>query len=1208
MRAGREIRTRLLDWTQGHTDAENLAAKILDLSGYEDIDPAHPRGGPDGKKDILCTKENILWVGAVYFPVKPQSFSRIKNKFKVDLPGVKANRALGIVFITNQEVTVGQREVLVQLASNTGVKCDIIHFDRLVTILEKPEAWGLRLEYLDIKTTTEEFLAYHAWSQKHQQKIITKLADTGRDRDSYVSNQVRSGIHEEPHRSSLSLSDSQITDLADKISLRITPNTTSSEISLLRADKQICIAALVTPDRILATALIADKSLLALAFPEYEWEIELERLQKTNAFDRRTKGIHLKESIERRILSHPTVEKVLHQIWISRLKVLMIYPDLAYLLAIHYVAIGNIELGTNTLVEGAYIADTYWLESVQTLNASILNHAGFNKLSLLARANVYRCSIICVLKKGDRKRAKCLLKRLEHLCNTCNSSEFTRILWLAKSDFPSIDSSDKAEKWFSEAVEITGKIDLWTKGVLLRRYGLLLIQMGRPQEARIKLNESKILFEELGDKTETLKSQEHLTSLLFQEEVDNSLIEEFECMVDLGWATGNLRSVAIAYRDLSTYYNMQGKHKKALVVLERTVLLNENPELNDLRGELLYNLAVTYHAEGHEKSKAHGTALRAKAEAKRTCRYDTLCQISLLLAQVAHSQEYFNERDVYLKDSIEMGFKYGYNKALYSAALYWLKTKPRSRECVNFIQDKITQQPTALAAEFTLNLVSGLLDTYTDEYDTLIFEFLRIVNDKLLEMKFDNDDHPLLLWLNLASIYWDCNKFDDAITTLQKAKEASKQKCSNDGKFAILNQLGMWYQELDEYETALNIHEESKRFAEHELNIEAQYNNEGECRRKLGDFEGAMSTLKRAELLAKKRGDLKNILLSRHNIALVYQEIGDFKKASDIFGTCIRMARNNKFTDVYLNARFGRANLYHAWGKSAKAVREFSTIFDEANDEKRAEIAINYSESLVVSQESTKAVAILDGINASLLPVPMQIRFYLQWARCCDSAKLYNQAQEYAEKSFQLATDSGLEAFANLASDAKDMLDIAICCQKLNPVGLLQKSSDMEPEDRFYWLMNCLTYVSEKQQQDLFNSLQQICDTQDNEVWKAELLLMSAEFNWDDGGKARVVAPEHYALATIFSFCSQDFELTTHIASSFLGRMVRQIRLGRRYPIQKIRDRLIKWCVRSKVSPDVQHLVMSPVRIAMSLCKTFTKNGAITVYDIDKVCQIEGKP
>ena len=95
---------KLLFWRNGQPSSERLASTILSLSGYEDIDPQLPLGGPDGMKDILCIKGDRKWVGAIYFPLSPQRFPAIKKKFHSDLNGA-AKYSRNLVFITNQNLT-----------------------------------------------------------------------------------------------------------------------------------------------------------------------------------------------------------------------------------------------------------------------------------------------------------------------------------------------------------------------------------------------------------------------------------------------------------------------------------------------------------------------------------------------------------------------------------------------------------------------------------------------------------------------------------------------------------------------------------------------------------------------------------------------------------------------------------------------------------------------------------------------------------------------------------------------------------------------------------------------------------------------------------------------------------------------------------------------------------------------------------------------
>lgn len=197
---GRETWQRLIDWDKGSTASERLAATIVTADGYT-VDPSHPLGGKDGKKDGVLTKDGLDLILAVYFPRGKQSFSSIKGKFQNDFKGVAENKAKGMVFVTNQEIKLSERTKLNVISGDIPV--DIYHIERLTTLLNVPENYGIRLEFLDIEMTNEELIALYAKrDKKHlsQLKEISDLLDksakqlagytTGGDSFPYLSMQI----------------------------------------------------------------------------------------------------------------------------------------------------------------------------------------------------------------------------------------------------------------------------------------------------------------------------------------------------------------------------------------------------------------------------------------------------------------------------------------------------------------------------------------------------------------------------------------------------------------------------------------------------------------------------------------------------------------------------------------------------------------------------------------------------------------------------------------------------------------------------------------------------------------------------------------------------------------------------------------------------------------------------------------------------------
>jgi hypothetical protein len=166
----------LLNWDKGRAFAERMAAKILAIENYEDIDPQAPVGGPDGTKDIICFKERKKYVAGCYFPMGQKSFNDIKGKFNDDFKGVAKNSADGFIFLTNQKITPRERITLCKGHTDST----IYHGERICGILDKPKGYGVRLEYLGIELNKEEqisFLNSHLDLKGNFDEIKDMLAD-----------------------------------------------------------------------------------------------------------------------------------------------------------------------------------------------------------------------------------------------------------------------------------------------------------------------------------------------------------------------------------------------------------------------------------------------------------------------------------------------------------------------------------------------------------------------------------------------------------------------------------------------------------------------------------------------------------------------------------------------------------------------------------------------------------------------------------------------------------------------------------------------------------------------------------------------------------------------------------------------------------------------------------------------------------------------
>jgi fido (protein-threonine AMPylation protein) len=154
----------LSQWEKGSADAERLCADLLRTDGFDDVDPQHPLGGPDGGKDILCVKDGNAFVAAAYFTRQPVSFAATKKKFKSDLESSLKHDCGGFIFLTNQHLEASERGTLEKLAAASGKRCLIYHRERLRVMLDTPSGYGVRLTHLAVAMSNEEQAAFFAVS------------------------------------------------------------------------------------------------------------------------------------------------------------------------------------------------------------------------------------------------------------------------------------------------------------------------------------------------------------------------------------------------------------------------------------------------------------------------------------------------------------------------------------------------------------------------------------------------------------------------------------------------------------------------------------------------------------------------------------------------------------------------------------------------------------------------------------------------------------------------------------------------------------------------------------------------------------------------------------------------------------------------------------------------------------------------------------
>lgn len=170
-----------LDTNQVHREQMCRAILAIDKR-FSDVRPRHPRGGPDGGRDIEALyRSDLIAYGAVGFVNQAndsnQQKKSIRKKFSSDL-----SSALGaekkpsvFVFFTNISLTIKEKESLIESGKKLEIThCEIIDRERMRISLDSPDGFSIRFQYLNITLSEEEQASFFArWGDDIQAVIST---------------------------------------------------------------------------------------------------------------------------------------------------------------------------------------------------------------------------------------------------------------------------------------------------------------------------------------------------------------------------------------------------------------------------------------------------------------------------------------------------------------------------------------------------------------------------------------------------------------------------------------------------------------------------------------------------------------------------------------------------------------------------------------------------------------------------------------------------------------------------------------------------------------------------------------------------------------------------------------------------------------------------------------------------------------------------
>jgi hypothetical protein len=167
---GRLTVERLKSWLNGNQPArERMCAELLGmLPQYNDIRPRRPDGGPDGGRDIDATYSGRPARVGIGFRNNVSDDDEDKKwaieKGKSDAASAKRDGTVDhFVFFTNVDLTPAECDSISRHTIALGFStCEIFNRERMRVLLDSPEGFATRSQYLGIKLKSAEQAAFFA--------------------------------------------------------------------------------------------------------------------------------------------------------------------------------------------------------------------------------------------------------------------------------------------------------------------------------------------------------------------------------------------------------------------------------------------------------------------------------------------------------------------------------------------------------------------------------------------------------------------------------------------------------------------------------------------------------------------------------------------------------------------------------------------------------------------------------------------------------------------------------------------------------------------------------------------------------------------------------------------------------------------------------------------------------------------------------------
>lgn len=174
-----------LDTNQLQRERMCVAVLALDKR-FTNVRPRHPRGGPDGGRDIEAIFGGEQKVhGAIGFVNQANDSTDHKKKAQKKFVGDLASAIAAdpeiksFVFFTNVNLTAGEKDALIQKVTKSGLAhCEIFDRERIRLVLDGADGMAIRFQSLGIPMSEAEQATFFArWGDDIQSVIVDGFSE-----------------------------------------------------------------------------------------------------------------------------------------------------------------------------------------------------------------------------------------------------------------------------------------------------------------------------------------------------------------------------------------------------------------------------------------------------------------------------------------------------------------------------------------------------------------------------------------------------------------------------------------------------------------------------------------------------------------------------------------------------------------------------------------------------------------------------------------------------------------------------------------------------------------------------------------------------------------------------------------------------------------------------------------------------------------------